>query len=781
MLLLLAVGCAGGDATDTTSEPADAGDTDMGDSAAPDADGDGVPATRDCDDADPTVFPGADEYCNGHDDDCDGQVDEYAVDRITIWPDLDQDGWGRTGSPTDACEVREWYVTRDGDCDDEDATTYPGAPETSDDGIDQDCDGWDVLAACPDAAHIDDDVTIDGDDAEADAEALCAAGPVRIGGGLVVSATPFTDLSALGCVCTAEWIRVEDNPSLENLDGLALVALDDARVDDNPRLTSIAALGRLPALDALNVWGNAIATLAPLRDTRVTEAQIDDEDALVDLDGLSVLADLYVRRCDALVSFAGLQHEGYAFNVEVTDNASLASLEGLEGLDSAYRVDVDGNASLHDLRGLDGLTSANDVYIHDGALTSLAGLDALTAVEGLTVLHIPSLTTLDGLGALESGDLAFTDVGITDTAGLRSLAEGMLTFEDDPALTTIAAPSLTSTSLVVERNPSLTSFALPNLAWADAITIDDDDALPSLDGLDALATVGDLTITDNASLTTLAGLGSLTTVSGALDVSDDPSLIAVDGLTALASAGDVAFVRDPALTSFDGFAASDLGSLTIEFDDALTDLTGLDSLTTVTGDVVVRDNAALVSLAGLGGLQTAGEVDIQDEPALTDLSGLASLTTVDTFHVFDTGITTLAGPPLATVDDYALERDSSLRNLDGFGAPAIGTWLKFYDCDALTDLAGLASLTTIDGSLVFDDDDALTTLAGTEALRTINESLWIENNDGLTDVSALEGVEWLGNDFIVRDNPALATADVLALGNAIDHMGGSAIVSGNGP
>jgi hypothetical protein len=40
-----------------------------------DLDGDGHPAGLDCNDADPSVFPGAGEACNDVDDDCDGGVD----------------------------------------------------------------------------------------------------------------------------------------------------------------------------------------------------------------------------------------------------------------------------------------------------------------------------------------------------------------------------------------------------------------------------------------------------------------------------------------------------------------------------------------------------------------------------------------------------------------------------------------------------------------------------------------------------------------------------------
>jgi hypothetical protein len=111
-----------------------------------DTDGDGYVDSQDCNPLDPATYPGAPESCDGADNDCDGALP-------IAESDSDEDGaW--------ACA---------GDCDDSDATVFPGAEDADCDGIDADCDGLDGGGGpCGDdddsATGDDDDSTIGADD-----------------------------------------------------------------------------------------------------------------------------------------------------------------------------------------------------------------------------------------------------------------------------------------------------------------------------------------------------------------------------------------------------------------------------------------------------------------------------------------------------------------------------------------------------------------------------------------------------------------------------------------
>lgn len=91
-----------------------------------DTDADGFDESVDCNDANPFIFPGAEELCDGLDNNCDGTVDEGCPDCT----DSDSDGFfAQEGCGTVV------------DCDDENSAINPGANEICFDSIDNNCDG----------------------------------------------------------------------------------------------------------------------------------------------------------------------------------------------------------------------------------------------------------------------------------------------------------------------------------------------------------------------------------------------------------------------------------------------------------------------------------------------------------------------------------------------------------------------------------------------------------------------------------------------------------------
>jgi hypothetical protein len=94
----------------------------------------------DCDDDEELINPGADELCDGFDNNCDRTVDEDGVDRFRRYLDADGDGFGDASSLALVCGTTVGYSDLSTDCDDTRADTWPGAPERIGDGVDQDCD-----------------------------------------------------------------------------------------------------------------------------------------------------------------------------------------------------------------------------------------------------------------------------------------------------------------------------------------------------------------------------------------------------------------------------------------------------------------------------------------------------------------------------------------------------------------------------------------------------------------------------------------------------------------
>ena len=123
----------------------------------------------DCQDQDAAINPGEVEICdgNGVDEDCNGLVDSEdpdATGTISIWPDVDGDGYGAEGEESLACAVSSGQAAQGGDCDDGDKEVSPDADEICRNGVDDDCDGvaGDCLPIDPAMTVADTSVKITG-------------------------------------------------------------------------------------------------------------------------------------------------------------------------------------------------------------------------------------------------------------------------------------------------------------------------------------------------------------------------------------------------------------------------------------------------------------------------------------------------------------------------------------------------------------------------------------------------------------------------------------------
>jgi hypothetical protein len=107
----------------------------------------------DCDDANDQIYPGATEICDDLDNNCDGNTDE-GLPSITYYEDLDFDGFGSNVSLVSCDSLGAGYALTTGDCDDDNDQVYPGATEVLDNGIDENCDGFDNYAGLTDLSVL---------------------------------------------------------------------------------------------------------------------------------------------------------------------------------------------------------------------------------------------------------------------------------------------------------------------------------------------------------------------------------------------------------------------------------------------------------------------------------------------------------------------------------------------------------------------------------------------------------------------------------------------------
>jgi hypothetical protein len=190
-----------------------------------------------------------------------------------------------------------------------------------------------------------------------------------------------------------------------------------------------------------------------------------------------------------------------------------------------------------------------------------------------------------------------------------------------------------------------------------------------------------------------------------------------------------------------------IGTLSIRGED-ITNLTGLSGLARVAGTLLeISGNNRLGNLDGLESLTSvAGDLLINDNNALVNIDGLSSLSFVTIEPVYKIEIL----------------RNAALRNLDGLSSlTGLEGALIIHLNDSLSNIHGLSNLEEVGAILHIAANYALADLNGLENLASVG-ALGIVNNANLADISGLSSLETVRLWFEVSWNPRLADCQGIA-------------------
>lgn len=323
--------------------------------------------------------------------------------------------------------------------------------------------------------------------------------------------------------------------------------------------------------------------------------------------------------------------------------------------------------------------------------------------------------------------------------------------------------------------------------------------LRDVSGLNGLTYVGgDLQIQNTAGIVDLSGFDHLITVRGAISVVSNASVETIDAFPALEACGSLTIESNTALRTIEGNGAVECGLITIRLNPvletidalhrldgsaririaenpALAEIRGFDALrrvidtyggifpapTTIRGDIDIRANAALQTIAAFPSLESLFELQVVGNPALVSLPTFPALTTPNAVLLIDNdALPAVSGFNAVTnLGRLQIENSEMLARIDGFNAlQTQGTTALINNNPRLATIAGFGSLVG-GGSFVIANNPLLTSAPAIDASGTFTE-LRFENNAALTALPSFTAARV--NTITIRNNDALTNMNGLS-------------------
>jgi len=297
---------------------------------------------------------------------------------------------------------------------------------------------------------------------------------------------------------------------------------------------------------------------------------------------------------------------------------------------------------------------------------------------------------------------------------------------------------------------------------------------------------------DPSDIQDISGLSNIVEVIGKLQIGSNPRLPTTKGLQNIRSVGDLNINRNENLVSltFDNLESVH-GQFVIFWNKSITSLDGFFALTSIGSYFNINLNESLMSLNGLGTLDTLRSMDITNNSALADISVLTDLVWVKEDVVIDgnPSLSTLSGlENLQYVGgDFLLDKgclmcgNENLKEIRPVSLTFIGGDCKLSNNMNAAEI-DFTRLKEIQGSLELNGFTQLSQIDGFERLSRIGGDLSVKNNQALIDLDGFSNLNFLGGYLRVHANPSLESMRFgsLAFAKYISVVNNPGIVSFDG-
>ncbi len=226
----------------------------------------------------------------------------------------------------------------------------------------------------------------------------------------------------------------------------------------------------------------------------------------------------------------------------------------------------------------------------------------------------------------------------------------------------------------------------------------------------------------------------------------------------------------------------------------LTDLTGLNNISSINGSLFLSANGSLESLEGLNSINYLGGLNIGfNNYVLSDLDVFLNLTTINgDVAIYSDAFVNLNG--LLNINNIAGSLSigsDELVDLQGLNnLTSVGGDLKIDENYALMNINQLTNLISVGGNLFINANHSLENLNGLVNLNAINGCIYINNNSNLNDIEGIANINpysinyvfdpnFPGEDIMILNNPILSDCNAQSVCTALSLPETTYSIEGN--